>query len=110
SEVALALETRDLLAKDGLGVRVVSLPSWELFAEQSQSYRDQVLPTSVSTRIGIEAAAPLGWERWVGPQGDVIGLHRFGASAPYADVYSHLNFTPEYVAQRARELLSRCRT
>jgi transketolase len=105
SEVALIMQARDLLT--GLNVRVVSMPSWELFAEQPQSYRDEVLPPEVSARLAVEAASPLGWERWVGARGDVIGLHRFGASAPYTDIYKHLNFTPEYVVQRARELLER---
>jgi transketolase len=59
----------------------------------------------VTARVGVEAATPLGWERWVGDGGDVIGLDRFGASAPYTDIYKHLNFTPEYIAQRARDLL-----
>jgi len=107
SEVALAMETRDVLSQDGLAVRVVSLPSWELFESQSQSYRDQVLPPQVTARIGIEAASPLGWERWVGARGDVIGLNRFGASAPYTEIYKHLNFTPDFIAQRARELIGR---
>jgi transketolase len=83
------------------------MPSWELFEADSQAYRDEVLPPAVTARIAVEAGSPLGWERWVGQQGDVIGLHRFGASAPYTDVYKHLNFTPEYIAQRARELLER---
>jgi transketolase len=101
------MQARDLLVAQGLEVRVVSLPSWELFAAQPQAYRDDVLPPSVTARVGVEAASPLGWERWVGQSGDVIGLNRFGASAPYTDIYTHLNFTPEYIAQRARELLER---
>jgi transketolase len=109
SEVALAMEARDVLSQDGLAVRVVSLPSWELFEAQPRAYRDEVLPPTVLARIGIEAAAPLGWERWVGPRGDIIGLHRFGASAPVADIYNHLNFTADYIVQRARELLARCK-
>jgi transketolase len=107
SEVALAMQARDILERGGSHVRVVSLPSWELFAAQSQAYRDEVLPPAVAARVGIEAASPLGWERWVGQEGDVIGLNRFGASAPYTDVYKHLNFTPEYIAERARKLLER---
>jgi transketolase len=107
SEVALAMQARDLLQKEGRQVRVVSLPSWELFEAQPRVYRDEVLPPSVVARVGIEAASPLGWERWVGQDGDVIGLNRFGASAPYTDVYKHLNFTPEYIAERARALLER---
>jgi transketolase len=105
SEVALCVEAREQLS--GINVRVVSMPSWELFAEQSQTYRDQVLPPDVTARLAVEAASPLGWERWVGANGDVVGLHRFGASAPYQEVLRHLNFTPEFVAQRARELLER---
>jgi transketolase len=107
SEVALAMGARELLRSDGYRVRVVSMPSWELFAAQPSGYRDTVLPPAITARIGIEAAAPLGWERWVGLQGDVVALHRFGASAPYTDVYKHLDFTPEHIAQRARELIER---
>ena len=109
SEVSLAMAARDALVADGQQVRVVSLPSWELFAEQPQAYRDEVLPPAVGARLAVEAASPLGWERWVGHQGDVIGLNHFGASAPLADVYKHFNFTPEFIAQRARDLLERCR-
>jgi transketolase len=109
SEVALAVAARDLLQRDGHQVRVVSMPSWELFEQQTREYRDEVLPPSITARIAVEAATPLGWERWVGLEGDVIGLNRFGASAPYTDVYDHLNFTADYVAQRAREVLDRVR-
>ncbi|MBV9329289.1 MAG: transketolase [Chloroflexi bacterium] len=105
SEVGLAMSARELLEADGHRTRVVSMPSWELFEAQPRSYRDEVLPPSVSTRVSIEAASPLGWERWVGLSGAIIGLDRFGASAPIADVYKHLNFTPEYIAGRARDLL-----
>ena len=107
SEVSLAMQARDLLEQGGIATRVVSMPSWELFAGQDQAYRDEVLPPRVTARLAIEAAAPLGWERWVGLAGDVIGLERFGASAPYADIYKHLNFTPEHIAERARALLER---
>jgi transketolase len=107
SEVSLAMAARDLLQKEGRRIRVVSMPSWELFAAQPQPYRDEVLPPTIIARVAVEAASPLGWERWVGQEGDVIGLNRFGASAPYTDVYKHLNFTPEYIAQRTREVLER---
>jgi transketolase len=105
SEVALCMKARELLEQDGRRVRVVSMPSFELFEDQSREYRDEVLPPAVRARVAVEAAAPLGWERGVGLEGDVIGLRRFGASAPYMDVYKHLNFTPEYVADRALALL-----
>jgi transketolase len=107
SEVSLAMGAREILHKEGRRVRVVSMPSWELFAAQPQEYRDEVLPTSVTARVSVEAASPLGWERWVGQGGEVIGLNRFGASAPYTEIYKHLNFTPEYIAERARMLLQR---
>jgi transketolase len=107
SEVGMAVAARELLEKDGHPTRVVSMPSWELFDAQSQGYRDDVLPPAVTARLSIEAASPLGWERWVGLHGDMIGLNRFGASAPINDIYAHLNFTPEYIADRARELLQR---
>jgi len=109
SEISLIMAARDLLAAEGRRVRVVSMPSWELFADQPQPYRDEVLPPSVTARLGVEAASPLGWERWIGQHGDIIGLNHFGASAPLADVYKHFNFTPEFVAQRARDLVERCR-
>jgi transketolase len=105
SEVGLAMSARELLEQDGRRTRVVSMPSWELFAAQPQAYRDEVLPPSVVARVSVEAASPLGWERWVGLRGTVIGLDRFGASAPIAGLYKHLNFTPEYIADRARALL-----
>jgi transketolase len=105
SEVPLVMEARELLQQEGRRVRVVSIPSFELFEAQSKAYRDEVLPPTVRARLAVEAGAPLGWQRWVGLDGDVIGLKRFGASAPYADVFKHLNFTPEHVAERARAVL-----
>jgi len=107
SEVGMAVAARELLEQQGHPTRVVSMPSWELFAAQSQSYRDDVLPPAVTARLSIEAASPLGWERWVGLHGDMIGLNRFGASAPINDIYEHLKFTPECIAQRARQLVER---
>jgi transketolase len=107
SEVSLIMAARELLQQEGRRVRVVSMPSWELFGAQPQAYRDEVLPPDIKARVGVEAASQLGWERWVGLDGDVIGLNRFGASAPYTEIYKHLNFTPEYVAERARTVLTR---
>jgi transketolase len=107
SEVSLVMAARDLLLTEGRRVRVVSMPSWELFQAQPQSYRDEVLPPGVTARVSVEAASPLGWERWVGQYGEAIGLNRFGASAPAADVYKHLNFTPEFIAQCARKHLDK---
>jgi transketolase len=107
SEVHLALEVRSRLAAEGIKARVVSMPSWELFEAQPQSYRDEVLPPDVAARLAIEAASPLGWHRYVGLAGDVVGLDRFGASAPAATLAEKLGFTPEAVVRRARDLLAR---
>jgi transketolase len=109
SEVGMAVDTRELLEAQGHPTRVVSMPSWELFESQTQSYRDEVLPPAVTARVSIEAASPLGWERWVGSQGLVIGLNRFGASAPINDIYKNLGFTPAALAQCAVGLLGRIR-
>ena len=105
SEVSLIEPAGRALAQDGLAVRLVSLPSWELFLEQSPEYRESVLPKQVRARISIEAASPLGWERWVGDEGVVIGLERFGASAPYEEIYRHLGLTVDRIIQTARMLL-----
>ena len=101
------MAARDLLLAEARRVRVVSMPSWELFQGQPQSYRDEVLPPGVTARVSVEAASPHGWERWVGQHGEAIGLKRFGASAPAAAVYKHLNFTPEFIAQCARKHLDK---
>ena len=106
SEVHLALEARETLAGDGVAARVVSMPSWELFEAQTVEYRESVLPASVTARLAVEPGVTLGWERYVGPRGDVIGLERFGASAPYQDVFEHLGFTAENIAGRAKALVA----
>ncbi len=105
SEVSLALEAADRLAAEGTEARVVSLPSWELFEQQDQAYRDQVLPPDQPLRLAIEAASPLGWERWVGDRGAVHGVDGYGASAPYQDLAREYGFTAERVVERVRELL-----
>jgi transketolase len=105
SEVSLALEARQRLANDGIPARVVSMPSHELFAAQTVAYRDSVLPRDVPVRVAVEAAHPMSWYRWVGDGGAVIGMERFGASAPYQTIYRELGITGERVAERVRELL-----
>jgi transketolase len=107
SEVQLALAAKPELEKRGHAVRVVSMPSFELFAQQDAAYRDSVLPPAIRRRLAIEAGAPLSWYRWVGLDGDVIGLNRFGASGPSAEVLKHFNFTVEHVVERALKLLAR---
>ncbi|HEU4397689.1 MAG TPA: transketolase, partial [Actinomycetota bacterium] len=107
SEVWVALEARRRLQDEGVATRVVSMPCWELFAEQDQGYRDEVLPPTVRARLSVEAAATFAWERWVGEDGEVIGVDHFGASAPGATVLEKLGFTPDNVTHRARALLGR---
>ena len=107
SEVSLALDAARLLAEDGLAARVVSMPCWELFELQPEDYRDEVLPPAVEARLAIEAGVPLGWHRWVGERGSVLGVDRFGASAPGATVLEKFGFTPENVVARAETLVER---
>ena len=106
SEVALALDAARALAAEKRRVRVVSMPSWELFEEQAPAYRASVLPPACGKRLAIEAGTTLGWQKYVGDRGRVIGLDRFGASAPYAELARQYGFTPENVARAARELLA----
>ena len=105
SEVSLALDAREQLQKDGLATRVVSMPCTELFEEQSPEYRDEVLPPSVTARLAIEAGVRQGWDRYVGPKGDVICLDRFGASAPGEVALKNLGFNVDNVLKHARALL-----
>ncbi len=109
SEVHIALEAGQQLKNKGIKARVVSLPSWELFDSQTVEYRNEVLPPRVKIRISIEAASPLGWERYVGLDGVAIGISRFGASAPGEVIYQKLGLTPERVVKEAIQLLSRKR-
>ena len=101
SEVSLCLAARDVLSKEGVSVRVVSMPSWELFRQQPQTYRDEVLPPGLP-RLAVEAASPMGWREWVDA---TVTLDRFGASAPGNVVLEKLGFTAEAVASKARDLL-----
>ena len=107
SEMGLALEARETLQSEGVPTRVVSMPCWELFDEQSEDYRNEVLPPALSARLAIEAGVRQGWDRYVGPAGDVICLDRFGASAPGDVALRNLGFNVENVLQRARALLGR---
>ncbi len=105
SEVHIALEAGTILQGKSIATRVVSLPSWEIFEEQPADYRESVLPRKVTRRISIEAASPLGWERYVGSEGVIIGLNRFGASAPGDIVYRELGLTPERVVREAQRIM-----
>jgi transketolase len=105
SEVSLCLEAADKL--EGIRVRVVSMPCVDMFAEADEAYREQVLPSSCTARIAVEAAAQLGWDRWIGPEGRFVGMHTFGESGPANEVYEHFGITAERVAEIGRELVGR---
>jgi transketolase len=105
SEVELILAAYERLVAEGTAARVVSMPSMELFAQQPAEYRDAVLPPAASARVAVEAAAPQPWYRWVGDRGVVLGIERFGASAPYQRIYQEFGLTVESVVAKARELV-----
>ena len=107
AEVPTTLHAAQTLADEGVKVRVVSMPCFELFEAQSDEYRDEVLPREVTARLAVEPGSTISWGRWVGLDGDVLGLDRFGASAPGTTVLEHLGFTDENIAARARALLGR---
>jgi len=106
SEIHLALAAREMLQQEGFGIRVVSLPSWELFDAQEQNYREEVLPPGCKVRVAVEAAAAQGWERYVGLAGDVIAMNGFGASAPGGELLNHFGFSPENIVGRIKRLLA----
>jgi transketolase len=108
SEVSLILKAADVLRAEGVQVRCVSMPSWDLFEAQPQSYRDDVLPPAVTARLAVELGVEQGWSRYVGAAGDMLGIHdRFGASAPAADLLEHYGFGVENVVARARQVMGR---
>jgi transketolase len=105
SEVHVCLEAAEKLAAEGISARVVNMASWELFDESPQSYRDEVLPPSVEPRIAVEAGLPMGWERYIGIDGRMIGMHRYGASAPGPVMFEKFGFTAQNIVDTAREML-----
>jgi transketolase len=107
SEVAPCIVAYEALKNEGIAARVVSMPSWELFEEQDEAYRDSVLPRGVTARVSVEAGSVIGWDRYVGVGGARIGMHGFGASAPIGDLMKKFGFTPENVMQAAREQIAR---
>jgi transketolase len=107
SEVSLAVAAREKLVDQKVQARVVSMPSWELFDQQPQAYREAVLPKSVRARLAVEAALSQGWHRYVGDDGDVVAVDRFGASAPGNVVMEKLGFTVSHVVERATALLGK---
>ena len=102
SEVGLAVQAHEKLVAEGIRSRVVSMPSWDLFEREPQAYRDSVLPPAVTARVAIEQASTFGWERYVGAEGRVIGMHTFGASAPLKALQKKFGFTVENVVAAAQ--------
>jgi transketolase len=107
SEVGLALEAREVLEAEGTATRVVSMPSWWLFAQQDPAYRDLVLPPQVPARVAVEAGSTFGWARWVGDAGTAVGIDHFGASAPAETLYERFGVTAEKVVEAARGSLEK---
>ena len=107
SEVSLVVEAQQTLASQGIRSRVVSMPSWDIFEDQPQAYRDSVLPPKIAARVAVEQGSVLGWERYVGASGKVIGMKTFGASAPLKELQRKFGFEPERVVAVAKELLGR---
>jgi transketolase len=105
SEVAIALQAAEMLDGEGAPVRVVSMPCWELFAQQDAAYQDRVLPPRVRSKIVVEAGIRQGWERWVGRDAGFVTIETFGASAPYQVLYEKYGITAEHVVAEARRLL-----
>jgi transketolase len=105
SEVQLALGAYEQLVKEGVKARVVSMPSWELFERQTKEYHDSVLPPNVKKRVAVEALITMGWEKYVGDSGRIIGMHSFGTSAPVDVIFKHFGFTVENVVKTAKEIL-----
>jgi transketolase len=101
----VAFAAAGALEADGIATRVVSLPCWEAFEDQDEAYRDQVLPPDVPKRLSVEAGVHLGWERWVGNEGAIVGLDRYGASAPAATIFEELGFTIDRVADIGRQVV-----
>jgi len=106
SELSLCVAAYEKLKTEGINARVVSMPSWEIFEKQDQAYKDSVLPPNVTARVSVEMAATLGWERYVGLKGQMIGMHSFGASAPWKDLQKKFGFTAEAVVSAARKALT----
>ena len=106
SEVELAVKVKDELEKEGINVRVVAMPSWELFERQSPEYKEYVLPKTVTKRVSIEMGSTLGWERYVGLEGKAIGIDTFGASGPGSEVAASFGFTVDNIVKQVKELFN----
>jgi transketolase len=107
SEVQLCVEVYERLRREGVAARVVSMPSWELFEQQDESYRNGVLPAQVKARVTVEAGSPIGWDRYAGASGTIIAMRRFGASAPIKDLLVKFGFTADKVTEAAKQQIAR---
>jgi transketolase len=110
SEVSLCIQAYEQLLTEGIEARVVSMPSWELFEQQSREYRDSVIPPEVTARVSVEQASTVGWERYVGSHGRIIGMHTFGASAPLKALQQKFGFLSESVVTAARAVVAKARS
>ena len=106
SEVQLCVTVYESLKREGIAARVVSMPSWELFERQDRAYRDAVLPPRITARVAVEMGATIGWDRYAGPTGAIIGMHSFGASGPIADVLAKFGFVPDKILQAAKNQIA----
>ena len=106
SEVYLALEAAEKLAADGVKAQVVSMPCWELFNMQPQSYKDEVLPPSCTARVGVEAGVDQGWYKWLGTKGQFVGMQGFGSSGPYATCFEQFGITTDAVVDAAKKAMA----
>jgi transketolase len=107
SEVHMALEAQKQLAAQGVAARVVSMPCWERFERQPADYRNRVLPPAIKARVAVEAGVTTGWQKWVGAEGEIVGVDRFGASAPYKVIYQQFGLTPEHIVERTLAVIKR---
>ena len=107
SEVHLCVSAYETLAKEGIAARVVSMPSWGLFEEQDAAYKESVLPSSLTARVTVEEGSPLGWDRYAGRDGVVLGIETFGMSAPMKVVAEHFGFTADHVVAAAKHVLEK---
>jgi len=110
SELQLAVEAQEKLAAGGIKARVVSMPCWDLFEEQSVEYKESVFPSAVRARVAVEAGTSIGWARYVGLEGRIVGQNQFGASAPAKEVFKHFGFTVENVVAHARDSIAAVRS
>jgi transketolase len=106
SELSLCVEASEKLKAEGIHARIVSMPSWELFEQQEQSYKDRVLPPQITARVSVEMGSTLGWERYVGAKGQMVGMHSFGASAPLKDLLKKFGFVPDIVVAAAKKAIA----